>query len=113
MKHSKEPNAPPSPPGPPEGTGAPAPSASSPVAEPSPQEGAGADPVQISREEYEGLVQKANERDLYRSELLRSRADFDNYQKRVQKERPQIADQALRRFALDILPVLDNFDRAL
>ncbi len=72
-----------------------------------------AGPVQISREEYEGLVQKANEREVYRNELLRSRADFDNYQKRVQKEKPQIADQALRRFAVDILPVLDNFDRAL
>jgi len=122
MKHWKQPNQPSS--APPEGTPGSSPEASSPVAEPSPLdppqgkvEGAGAataaGPVQISREEYEGLLQKANERDLYRNELLRNRADFDNYQKRVQKEKPQIADQALRRFALDILPVLDNFDRAL
>src|SRR5262245_10874586 len=82
-------------------------------AAPSRSDAPAAGAVQISRDEYEQLVQKANERELYRNELLRSRADFDNYQKRTQKEKPQIAEQALRRFALDLLPVLDNFDRAL
>jgi len=73
---------------------------------------AGEDP-RLSTEDYEELVRKAEERDLYRDELLRARADFSNYQKRVFRDRPQIEEQAVRRLVLELLPVLDNFDRAL
>jgi molecular chaperone GrpE len=67
----------------------------------------------LSRDEYEALRKKAEERDLYRNELLRAKADFDNYQKRVRKDRPQWEEQAVRRFLRDLLPVIDNFERAL
>jgi molecular chaperone GrpE len=66
-----------------------------------------------TREEYQDLIRKAEERDLFRSELVRERADFSNYQKRVLRDRPGIEAQAVRRFVIDLLPVLDNFDRAL
>jgi molecular chaperone GrpE len=59
------------------------------------------------------LRKKAEERDLYRNELLRSRADFDNYQKRVRKDRAGWEALAVRRFIGDLLPVVDNFERAL
>lgn len=59
------------------------------------------------------LEQRAGERDVYRDELLRSRADLDNLQKRIRRERPQWEDQAVRRFVADLLPVIDNFERAL
>jgi molecular chaperone GrpE len=78
-------------------------------------EGAGPEEekVTLAQTEYQELSEKAKERDLYRNELLRTRADFDNYQKRMQRERPQLQEQAVRRLVLDLLPVLDNFERAL
>lgn len=69
--------------------------------------------ISLSPEDYEGLKKKADERDLYRNELLRAKADFENFQKRIRKERPAWEVQAVRRFLRDLLPVLDNFERAL
>ena len=45
--------------------------------------------------------------------LKRLQADFSNYRKRVTKEKKQIATQTLKNFALDLIPVIDNFERAL
>jgi molecular chaperone GrpE len=86
-------------------------SGSSPAAGPPPGSGEGR--VSLSREEYDDLKGKVAERDLYRNELLRAKADFENYQKRVRKDRPQWEDQAVRRFLRDLLPAIDNFERAL
>ena len=59
------------------------------------------------------LRKKAAERDLYRNELLRAKADLDNFQKRIRKERPTWEEQAVRRFVRDLLPIVDNFERAI
>ncbi|MEM7235557.1 MAG: nucleotide exchange factor GrpE [Planctomycetota bacterium] len=56
---------------------------------------------------------KAEERDTYRDELLRAKAELDNHQKRVRRDRPVWEDQAVRRFVAELLPVLDNFELAL
>ncbi|MDA8336364.1 MAG: nucleotide exchange factor GrpE [Peptococcaceae bacterium] len=45
--------------------------------------------------------------------LLRLQADFDNYRKRVQKEREEERRYAAEQFILGILPALDNLERAL
>jgi len=83
-----------------------------------PQNAAGAEdaPGGATRAESEDvseLRKRAEERDVYRGELLRARADFDNLQKRVRKDRAGWEDQAVRRFVRDLLPVVDNFERAL
>lgn len=70
-------------------------------------------PVELSREEYDAFQQQIAERDRLRDELLRVRADFENYQKRTRRERPGIEDQAVRGLIADLLPVVDNFERAL
>ena len=44
---------------------------------------------------------------------LRLVAEYDNFRKRVQREREMWAAEAIERFVGDLLPVLDNFDRAL
>lgn len=44
--------------------------------------------------------------------LLRLQADFDNYRKRTQKERTEIIKYASERIVGELLPVLDNFERA-
>lgn len=64
-------------------------------------------------EELAGLRKKADERDAYRNELLRAKADMDNFQKRMRRERPAWEEQAVRRFLRDLLPVADNLERAL
>lgn len=46
------------------------------------------------------------------ADLQRVQADFANYKKRVQAERVELMDGAKRAVLTDLLPALDNFDRA-
>lgn len=59
-------------------------------------------------------LQKAlDERDKYLDLLRRTQADFDNYQKRSQREYETERKYAQRGLALEVLPALDNLDRFL
>jgi molecular chaperone GrpE len=58
------------------------------------------------------LRKKAEERDQYLDLAQRSRAEFENYQKRIQRDREQERQYMAGQFVLDILPVLDNLERA-
>jgi molecular chaperone GrpE len=53
------------------------------------------------------------ERDDYYDRLLRKTAEFDNYRKRVERERREHADEAVVDLLLQLLSVVDDFDRAL
>jgi len=53
------------------------------------------------------------ERDDLRDRLLRTSADFDNYRKRTERERRDQAEYAAADLVKDLLPVVDNLDRAL
>jgi molecular chaperone GrpE len=53
------------------------------------------------------------ERDEFRNLLQRTRADFENYQKRMQRDLDQERRYWHGALALDLLPILDNFDRAV
>lgn len=53
------------------------------------------------------------ERDRFRDQALRARADFENYQKRQQRELAQERLYAHLPLAKDLLAALDNLDRAL
>ena len=55
---------------------------------------------------------KAKAEDHY-GQLQRLQADFDNYRKRTQKERIELIKYASERLVVELLPVLDNFDRAV
>jgi len=44
---------------------------------------------------------------------LRLAADFDNFKKRTARDRETITNLANERFAVDIIEVLDNFERAI
>jgi molecular chaperone GrpE len=67
----------------------------------------------LTEEALQALQEKAARSDLYKDELLRARADLDNYQKRVRRERPAWEAHAVRGLIKDLLPVLDNLERAL
>lgn len=80
----------------------------------SPDEGL---PVEQLKEEHERLkadlesVQEelAKERDQH----LRLRAEFDNYRRRTRREMDEIRATASEGLALELLPVLDNLERAV
>ena len=63
-------------------------------------------------EELEGLRKRAAERDQFLELLQRTRADFENYQKRNQREREQERRYMYGPFVKDLLPVFDNLQRA-
>jgi molecular chaperone GrpE len=46
-------------------------------------------------------------------QFLRLAADFENYKRRTSRDRESMVALANERFAIDLLEVVDNFDRAL
>lgn len=59
------------------------------------------------------LTQAKAKADEHYDHLLRLQADFDNYRKRTQKEKTEIIKYASERIVSELLPVLDNFERAV
>jgi len=63
--------------------------------------------MRAERETQEKAVQEASDR------YLRTLADFDNYKKRVKKEQEERARFANERLLSELLPLMDNLERAL
>ncbi len=59
------------------------------------------------------LARALAERDEFRSDLQRLAAEFDNFRKRAVREREQAAAAADHRLLVELLAVLDDFERAL
>jgi molecular chaperone GrpE len=59
------------------------------------------------------LAELQRERDDYKDRWLRKGAEFDNYRKRIERERREQADQAVVDLLQDLLLVVDDFDLAL
>ena len=53
------------------------------------------------------------ERDALQDRLLRLAAEFDNYRKRIDRDRREQAETALAAALEDLLPIMDDLDRAL
>ncbi|ALS21283.1 MULTISPECIES: nucleotide exchange factor GrpE [Paenibacillus] len=49
----------------------------------------------------------------HQQRLLRAQADFDNYRRRTMKEKEEFAKYASLKLIEQLLPVVDNFERAL
>ncbi|MDA3856514.1 MAG: nucleotide exchange factor GrpE [Candidatus Woesearchaeota archaeon] len=65
----------------------------------------------ISKDEViKNLVKQIEE---LKNEHLRTRADFENFKKRKEKESLEIRDRAVTDFVLDLLPAIDNFEMSL
>ena len=62
--------------------------------------------------DLEQLRARARERDQFLELLRRTQADFENYQKRVRREREEERRYRHEALALDLLPVLDDLERA-
>jgi molecular chaperone GrpE len=59
------------------------------------------------------LEEKENEAAKYKELWLRALADYDNFKKRTQKEMERMQLYAGEQLIKDIIPVLDNFERAI
>ena len=73
-----------------------------------PDGGAGA-----NRAEADDIDRLHRERDEYYERLLRTAADFDNYRKRTDRERRELAERAATALLTDLLPLVDDLERAL
>lgn len=73
----------------------------------------GLEPVPLpspSREEHEAL---RRERDELKDRYLRKAAEFDNYRKRAERDRQQVSLETSAALLQDVIPTLDNLERAL
>jgi molecular chaperone GrpE len=59
------------------------------------------------------LVATAAKRDEYLALAQRTQADFENYRKRMARESVLAQERGVAKLAKDLLPALDNLDRAL
>lgn len=79
--------------------------------EPSGLQGVDAPPREpLTREQIEEL---RRERDDLQDQLLRRRAEFDNYRKRVERDRQQAGVDSVAAVLKSLIPTVDNLDRAL
>ncbi len=71
----------------------------------------------ITQEQFaqleEELAKEKEEKDKYIDRLQRLQAEFSNYRKRVIKDKERLADQATKSLIVELLPIVDNFERAL
>ena len=64
----------------------------------------------LTREQVEEL---RRERDDLQDQLLRRRAEFENYRKRVERDRQQAGTDSVAAVLKALIPTIDNLDRAL
>jgi molecular chaperone GrpE len=64
-------------------------------------------------EQPDSLAEVTRERDEYLDALQRLKAEFDNYRKRAAREQLELTSRAAERLAKELLPVLDDLERAL
>jgi molecular chaperone GrpE len=67
------------------------------------------DPSELQKE----LDQLAGEKAEMQDRLLRAQAEFQNFKKRVEKERGELYEYASMEAVRQLLPVLDDFERSL
>jgi molecular chaperone GrpE len=77
-----------------------------------PEELAGAPEAEVSVDAEE-LEAVRRERDEYLEALRRLKAEFENSRKRQERELARVRDMASEKLVTELLPVLDNLDRAL
>lgn len=75
-------------------------------------------PEEDNAPEAENTEEKAEEKSEEKADdgnekYVRLMAEFQNYKKRVAKEKNDIREYATEKLVMELLPVLDNFERAL
>jgi molecular chaperone GrpE len=78
-----------------------------------PRDGAATAAEEPSAEHSAVMDELRRERDAAQERLLRTAAEFDNYRKRIDKERRELSEYAAADVVTELLPIIDNFERAL
>jgi molecular chaperone GrpE len=73
----------------------------------------GTEPDETPEVEVDELAEVTRERDEYLDALRRLKAEFDNYRKRAAREQADLISRATERLVNQLLPVLDDLERAL
>jgi len=68
---------------------------------------------EIEQNDLDEVDQVAKERDEYLDALQRLKAEFENYKKRVAREQGDFVVRAAERLMKQLLPVVDDLERAL
>ena len=74
---------------------------------------AGVDAEPLAPPTREAVEALRRENDELRDQLLRRRAEFENYRRRVERDREQAGQEAAAGVFRALVPTLDNLDRAL
>jgi molecular chaperone GrpE len=69
--------------------------------------------ILLTAEEFKALEDKAKKSDEYFDRLLRLQADFDNYKKRLEKDKIEFIKFANEEIIAEILNIIDDFERAV
>ena len=69
--------------------------------------------ISLRKKEYDELTANAAKGEEYYNKWLRVHADFENVKKRLEKEKVEFLKFANEDLILQILPIVDNFDRAI
>ena len=69
--------------------------------------------VELTQEEYDDLVVKADERDEFYNKWLKVHAEYENTRKRMEKEQLMGIKFANEGIISRLFPIVDNFDMAL
>jgi len=77
------------------------------------QAAAEADHEQLLEADLEQLTAKAQKADEYLELAQRTRADFENYRKRAAREAAAAQERGITKLAKELLPAVDNLDRAV
>jgi molecular chaperone GrpE len=78
-----------------------------------PQAGAGNGELAEIEGDLDELVKVGAQRDEYLALAQRTQADFENYRKRMARESALAHERGLAKLVKELLPALDNLDRAL
>jgi len=75
--------------------------------------GDGADEAVATAAVGDELAALRQERDALQDRLLRTAAEFENYRKRIDRERRDLSEFAAADVLSELLPIIDNLERAL
>jgi molecular chaperone GrpE len=71
------------------------------------------DQMETPGQEVDNVAELQRQRDEYYDRLLRKTAEFDNYRKRIERERQAQAESAAADLLQELLPLVDDLERAL
>lgn len=69
--------------------------------------------IAASAAKVDAIAELRREKDALQDRLLRTAAEFDNYRKRIDRDRRDQADAAVADAIEELLPIIENLERAL